>query len=115
MKINLKSEKGLDFCDPWRCPIAKALKRRWIIPFITLNTWGGLFLGFIPVWGTIPRTTNKTAQELCDENMQVLGTFYVKQTLNLYDRKSTGGTVVIVGYLVVILSVIIQVFLKHKL
>lgn len=56
MKITIKpKDTGKhNYMNIFNCLIAKGLRRRFIFAIVGGSTWEGLFLGIIPVWGTIP-------------------------------------------------------------
>lgn len=48
MKIKLVPAE--DYTNPFKCPIAKGLRRKGIFASVGPNTYSGVFLFLIPVW-----------------------------------------------------------------
>ena len=85
MKITIKPKDtgNGNYTDPDHCPIATALRRKLILPLVGPDSYVGLFLGFIPVWGRIHEPLRNEIHDLSryrirEEKTYEIGLFTMK-------------------------------------
>jgi hypothetical protein len=62
MNIEIEIQKCKSYTNPFNCGIAKGLRRKGILfPIVSSCSYRGLFLGLIPVWGTISEESDDIA------------------------------------------------------
>jgi hypothetical protein len=79
MKIIIQRAKN--YANPVNCGIAKGLRRKLIIAIVTPTCYTGLFLGIIPIWGSIPQKANDIAHNCTREDF-----IPVEAEVGFYDK-----------------------------